>query len=211
MLPLNTNIVFRTCGRGVLRTWKGTIKHIVKAGSLPKPNALQAAVPHGDKPSNRDRYIVALKTGKLMWANAATCVEAGAKLPPHNPRLGQHQEKVKAKVKAKVAPTRKRKVKKSGFVGPDAGLPPLVAKMTKTGVKVEVKRKGGDKPKTTWYGIVDGKIVSVRKGLCPAGFYHDKARLVMPTTEPTPAPATPFQSEPTQATPAAASLPQASL
>jgi hypothetical protein len=215
MLPLNTSIIFRTCGRGVLRTWKGTISYIIKAGSLPKTKALQACVPHGDKPSNRDRYIVALiPSGNLMWANANTCVKVGEKLPAHKPRLGQHQEKAKvAKAKvAKAKPVVKIKAKpvvKVETLKESIAKGPTEAPKTKRKVlkvvytqAAPMKRKGGSKLKTTWYGLVNGEVVSVRKVICPEGFKANKAEILV-----TPAPAPLIE---TQATPAAA-LPQASI
>lgn len=178
MLSVNSKITFRTNGRGVTRVWKGTVFAIVKSGKLPASKALQACVPHGDKPSNRDRYIVKLdKIGTLAWANALTAVEGGAKLPPHNPRTSvrKPKAKVKVKVKAKAKPVAKVKAKP-------------VAKAKVNAPKPKVVK--ADKPKTTWYGIVDGKVVAVRKVLCPTGFSKDKptAPVAQPVAQPAPTP-----------------------
>jgi hypothetical protein len=197
-MNINDKIIFRTCGRGKTRVWKGTIKYTIKAGKLPVNKTLQKSVPHGDKPSNRDRFIVALdKTNKLVWANATgpNIVLAGKKLPEHNPRIDRPKAKVvkpklKVKVKVKAKAKAKAKVEPRGPLGDN-------------GPAAEAKpRKGGDKPKTTWYGIVDGKIVSVRKVVCPEGFSTEKPVLTAPVETP---PAT------TPAVPAAeTALPQAS-
>jgi hypothetical protein len=240
-MNVNDKIIFRTCGRGKARVWKGTIKAIVNTGKL-APENLRDKLPHGDESSNRPRYIVKLdKLGKgkveiLMWANATgpNIVAAGKKLPKHEPRIASKKGKVKkvAKVKAKKPAKVKAKVKKAA-PKPKAK---KVAKPKKTAKakrvvaskkdivdnlsviptttkppKAEKKRSGGDKPKTTWYGVKDGKIVSVRKVVCPEGFSLEKPKLDLPS-----APAAEPASEPTQvpATPAAettAALPQASL
>lgn len=175
MLPVNSKITYRTNGRGVARVWKGVVFAIVKAGKLPVSKALQASVPHGDKPSNRDRYIVKIdKIGTLAWANVRTTVEAGAKLPKTAPKV-KAKPVVKVKAKVKVKPVAKVKT------------PPKVVK--------------ADKPKTTWYGLVDGKVVSVRKVICPEGFKAAKAALVIPALpQPVPTP-----------TPEPAALPQAAV
>jgi hypothetical protein len=188
-MNINDKIIFRTCGRGKTRVWKGTIKYTIKAGKLPVNKTLQKSVPHGDKPSNRDRFIVALdKTDKLVWANATgpNIVLAGKKLPEHNPRIDRPKAKVvKPKLKAKTKA-------KATLPAESFKAPPLMP----------TKRKGGDKPKATWYGIVDGKIVSVRKVICPEGFSTEKPVLTAPAETP---PAT------TPAVPAAeTALPQAS-
>lgn len=190
-MNINDKIIFRTCGRGKTRVWKGTIKFAIKAGTTPKTNQLKGTLPHGDKPSNRDRFIVALdKGGTLVWANATgpNIVLAGKKLPEHNPRIDCPKAKV-VKPKLKTKPAVKAKVKP-------------VAKVKTTEAEVKTKRTGGEKPKTTWYGIVDGKVVSVRKVLAPEGFSATKPVLTAPVETP---PAT------TPAVPAAeTALPQAS-
>ena len=204
-MNINDKIIFRTCGRGVTRVWKGTIKYNVKAGKLPGVT-LRKEVPHGEQPSNRDRFIVALdKTGTLVWANATgpNIVAAGKKLPEHNPRLAKPVRKAKVKVKAKPV----AKVKTEAVAKPEKRTvnEALNAAIT--------KRSGGDKPKATWYGIVGDKVVSVRKVICPEGFSKDKPVLTAPI-EPkdvvTTKPEThiPESSAPPAAEPAA--LPQAS-
>ena len=213
-MNINDKIIFRTCGRGIVRVWKGTIRHIVPAGKLPS-KALRA-MPHGDKPSNRDRFIVALndKDGTLVWANATgpNIVAAGKKLPEHNPRIA------KAKVvKPKLKPIAKDKSKvakavKKAFRAIDKKVQANVeprGPLGDNGPAAEVKpRKGGDKPKTTWYGMVDGKVVSVRKVLCPTGFSASKFDATKPETI---VPADLSQTTP--AVPAAepAALPQAAV
>lgn len=206
-MNINDKIIFRTCGRGIVRVWKGTIKHIVKAGKLPAV-AVRKEVPHGDKPSNRDRFIVTLSggLGTLVWTNATgpNIVADGKKLPPHEPRIAKAKVvkpklKTIAKDKSKVA-----KAVKKAFRAIDKKVQANVeprGPLGDNGPASEVKpRKGGDKPKTTWYGIVDGKIVSVRKVLCPEGFSKDKPVL---TAAPEPTPALPA-AEP-------AALPQAAV
>lgn len=214
-MNINDKVIFRTCGRGKVRTQKGTIYAIVEAGKLP-PKDVRARLPHGSKPSNRPRYIVYItKNDTLVWANATgpNIVLDGQRLPKHKPRLAKPSKvknpaKVKTvkvvKVKAKKLPSRAAQRKKmtpaqKALEGSD----PVVKPVAK-------KRSGGDKPKTTWYGIVDGKVVSVRKVVCPEGFKAAKAALVLPPgpvlTETAPilptAPALPVAAE-------AAALPQA--
>ena len=136
MLAVNAKVTFRTNGRGVTRVWKGVIKQIVKANTVPASEAVRACVPHGNKKSNRDRYIVLLdETGTLMWANIKTTVAASKQLPEHKPRL---------------------------------------AKKKKMNPVTKPKRKGGKNKKTTWYSMVDGKIVSQRKVICPEGYFRKK-------------------------------------
>ena len=163
-LNINTKIIWRTNGRGVTRVLSGTILALVKQGTLPKTKAMREMMPHGDKLSNRDRYIVEIKDGVFAWANAATCVEKGQKLPPHKPRIKQPLgSKTKAKPAAKVKPAAKAKpVNLWNKAKPE------------TIVTNAAKKSGGDKPKATWYGIVDGKITSVRKVVCPEGFSKDR-------------------------------------
>jgi hypothetical protein len=187
-IPINTAIKWRTNGRGVTRVLKGTVTKLVKAGEV-APKNLRDILPHGDKASNRPRYIVDCGKLGMKWANCNTAVLGTEKLPEHKPRLSNNKPKAKAvaKVKAKV------KAK------------PVVKAKAKPVAKVEAKvnpAPRADKPKTTWYGIVDGKIVSVRKVLCPEGFSTTKPEITAP-------------AEPV-ATPAAAqaandSLPQASV
>jgi hypothetical protein len=98
MFDLNTKVQWRTGGRGVFRILKGTVIAVVKGGKLPKTKAMQETLPHGDKPSNRDRYIVEVKDGVFCWANIKTCWKQGEKMPPAKHRFG-----VKSKPKGKVA------------------------------------------------------------------------------------------------------------
>ncbi len=183
-MNVNDKILFRTCGHGNLRVWKGTIKAIVNRGKL-APKGMRMHLPHGGEVSNRPRYVVLLSTSDtLMWANATgpNIALQGRKLPTHKPRLAVPVKKYKpskwrvSKATTKAKPAAKAKPTE-GFAGKDAGLPPLEARMTKFGIVVDTKRKGGDKPKTTWFGIVDGAVVSVRKVICPEGFSKEKPTL----------------------------------
>ena len=206
-MKTNDKVIFRTCGRGVTRVWKGTITWVVAAGKLP-PKPVQSQVPHGNQPSNRPRFLVALeKTGKLVWANATgpNIVLAGKRLPEHEPRLKTTPKKAKGKVKVTKSVT--KSVTKPAKPEKRTVNEALNAAIT--------KRSGGDKPKTTWYGTVDGKVVSVRKVICPEGFSTTKPAL--PEAAPTPAPVTEKEDflktiPTTPAVPAAeAALPQASV
>lgn len=203
MFDINTKVQWRTGGRGVFRVLKGTIIATIKAGKLPL-KSMQDKVPHGDKPSNRDRYIVEVKDGVFCWANIKTCWKQGEKMPPVKHRFG-----VKSKPKGKVAKVKAKKVAK------------VKAKKAKTVAKVKnpvetdrnriptekeakAKKSGGDKPKTTWYSIVDGKIISVRKVICPEGFSKDKPTpQVTPEVTPEATPQVPAEA------PAANALPTA--
>ena len=104
MFDLNTKVQWRTGGRGVFRIVKGTVIATVKAGKLPI-KSMQDKVPHGDKPSNRDRYIVEVKDGVFAWANLKTTFKQGDKLPPAKHRFG-----VKSKPKGKVAKAKAKRV-----------------------------------------------------------------------------------------------------
>ena len=169
MFDINTKVQWRTGGRGVFRIVKGTIIAIVKRGKLPV-KSMQDKVPHGDKTSNRDRYIVEIKDGVFAWANIKTCWKQGDKMPPAKHRFAKPGSKAKGKAKnpskAKTTKMKKPKAKIKVVVKDDDRMAQPV-----------VKKSGGDKPKTTWYGIVDGKIVSVRKVICPEGFSKDKPAL----------------------------------
>ena len=191
-LSINTKITWRTNGRGVTRTFSGTIIAIVKRGTIPKTKSMQEMMPHGTKVSNRDRYIVEVKDGVFQWANCNTCVEKGQKLPAHKPRLWKGKSKGKQAVKAK-KPAKVAKVKaKKAKAAPKAKKPAKVAKTEPTFAEAFAKtEKKADKPKTTWYGIVDGKIVSVRKVICPEGFSKDKPALPEVVKTEAPAPAAP--------------------
>jgi hypothetical protein len=187
-LPINTKITWRTNGRGVTRTFSGTIIALVKRGTVPKTKSMQEMMPHGTKLSNRDRYIVEVKDGVFQWANCNTCVEKGQKLPAHKPRKWngpKAKKSSKTKVKAKKAKAKKAKA------APKAKKPAKVAKTEPTFAEAFAKtEKKADKPKTTWYGIVDGKVVSVRKVICPEGFSKDKpAAPAAPVAPAAPAPA----------------------
>lgn len=184
MFDINTKVQWRTGGRGVFRILKGTVISIIKAGKLPI-KSMQDKVPHGDKPSNRDRYIVEVKDGIFCWANIKTCWKQGEKLPPAKHRFGvKSKPKGKAKVKkALKVKSIKAKLRKSERVQARKKMTPA-AKVKAGSDPVEkpvAKKSGGDKPKTTWYGIVDGKVVSVRKVVCPEGYTKDK-----PTPQVTP-------------------------
>jgi hypothetical protein len=183
MFDINTKVQWRTGGRGVFRVLKGTVIAVVKAGKLPKTKSMQETLPHGDKPSNRDRYIVEVKDGVFCWANIKTCWKQGEKMPPAKHRFGvKSKPKGKAKKVAKVKAKKVAKVKKltkaeKVFITPAKGKE-KIKPLDRTPV---AKKSGGDKPKTTWYGIVDGKVVSVRKVVCPEGYTKDK-----PTPQVTP-------------------------
>jgi hypothetical protein len=208
MFDINTKVQWRTGGRGVFRILKGTVIAVVKAGTIPKTKAMQATMPHGDKPSNRDRYIVEVKDGVFCWANIKTCWKQGEKMPPAKHRFGV-KSKPKGKAAKKVAKVKAKKVTKAKkltkaekvFITPVKGkekIKPLDRNSVPTEKEAKAKKSGGDKPKTTWYGIVDGKVVSVRKVVCPAGYSKDK-----PTPQVTP------EVAPQVATPAASPLPTA--
>jgi hypothetical protein len=142
-------------------------------------------MPHGTKVSNRDRYIVEVKDGVFQWANCNTCVEKGQKLPTHKPRLWKGNPKTKkAKKSLKVAKVKAKKTKAA----------PKAKKVKAAPTTVVAPKVKADKPKTTWYGIVDGKITSVRKVICPEGFSKDKPvvaeKLPEAPTAPAPAAAT---------------------
>jgi hypothetical protein len=176
MFDINTKVQWRTGGRGVFRILKGTVIAVVKAGKLPKTKSMMETLPHGDKPSNRDRYIVEVKDGVFCWANIRTCWKQGEKMPPAKHRFG-----VKSKPKPKVAKVKKplkvasikaklRRAKKAAEA--------KVEEIAKGGPTVApVKKSGGDKPKTTWYGFADGKVVTVRKVICPPGYHATKPTL----------------------------------
>jgi hypothetical protein len=180
MFDLNTKVQWRTGGRGVFRVVKGVIIATIKAGKLPI-KSMQDKVPHGDKPSNRDRYIVEVKDGVFAWANVKTTFKQGEKLPPAKHRFGV-KSKPKGKAKKKIAKVKAKKVAKPTLPAESFKAPP-------TSIEKPAKKSGGDKPKTTWYSIVDGKIVSVRKVLCPEGFSKDKPTLPEKQPEAAPAPA----------------------
>lgn len=155
----------RTNGRGVTRVITGTILAIVKRDTLaPKK---YSDLPHADKSSNRDRYVLQTKTG-LAWANAKTTIGASEKLPVHKPRLSKK--------------TKSKKVKK-----PAAKAKTVKVVKAKTAKVVKPAPKKADKPKQTWYGnavdITTGKVVTVRSVKCPDGFSATKP------AAPTPAPA----------------------
>jgi hypothetical protein len=150
----------RTNGRGVTRVITGTILAIVKRDTVaPKK---YSDLPHANKSSNRDRYILKTKTG-FAWANAKTTIGAAEKLPAHKPRLSK-PAKAKKVVKAKKPAAKKKPAKIDRMAQPAAAVAP----------------KKADKPKQTWYGIVDGKVVAVRKVLCPAGFSATKPDVPAP-------------------------------
>ena len=199
MFDINTKVQWRTGGRGVFRTLKGVIIATVKAGKLPI-KSMQDKVPHGNKLSNRDRYIVEVKDGVFAWANVKSTFKQDEKMPPAKHRFGVPSKpkdkaaKKVAKVKAKKAKAKVKKVAKAkkltttekDFIVADKPIKPLDrTSITAFRAKTE-KKSGGDKPKTTWYGIVDGKVVSVRKVLCPAGYSKDKPVLTAPIPEVTP-------------------------
>lgn len=185
MFDINTKVQWRTGGRGVFRILKGTVIATVKGGKLPKTKAMQDTLPHGDKPSNRDRYIVEVKDGVFCWANIKTCWKQDEKMPPAKHRFGVKSKpkgkvaKVKAKRVAKVKKVAKAKAKKLTKVEKVFITPAKGKEQIKPLDRTPVAKK--DNPKTTWYGIVDGKVVSVRKVLCPAGYSKDK-----PTPQVTP-------------------------
>ncbi len=213
MLSVNSPILFRTNGRGVTRTLKGIVFGIVKAGMTLKTNQLKASLPHGDKPSNRDRYIVKLdKTGVLVWANVATAVAGNEKLPAHRPRLSakpKAAKKVKAKPVAKAKAVAKAKVKPVAKVKPRSQMTPK-EKSVAAG-EPQMPKVKADKPKTTWYGIVDGKVVSVRKVVCPEGFSKTKPMIPDLSVFKKPLATTPIPAETPAPAPEAAALPQAAV
>lgn len=170
MLDINTKVQWRTGGRGVFRIMKGTIIAYVKAGTLPKTKAMQEAMPHGTKLSNRSRYIVEIRDGIFAWANAKTTYTQGEKMPTAKHRFGVPSS---TKPKAKKAKVKKAKAIKTNAAKRIKAPKPKVIKTNAATPKL-VK---ADKPKTTWYGIVDGKIVSVRKVVCPDGFASTKPTL----------------------------------
>jgi hypothetical protein len=187
-LPINTKITWRTNGRGITRTFSGTIIAFVKRGTIPKTKAMQEMMPHGTKISNRDRYIVEVKDGVFQWANCNTCVEKGQKLPAHKPRLWKGNPKSKkAKKSLKVA---KGKAKKAKAAPKAKKVKAIKPKPTFAEAFAKTEKKA-DKPKTTWYGIVDGKVVSVRKVICPEGFSKDKPAAPAAPADPAPATAAP--------------------
>lgn len=213
-MKLGSKITFRTCGRGVARTWKGTIQALVQVGEI-APKKLWDLLPHPKRISNRPRYVVKLAKGDaLVWANATgpNIVAAGATLPKHEPRIAAKAKKAKTKkaVKAKKAAPKPKAKKTAKAKKPSKkDIVDNLSVLPTAEPKAEKKRSGGDKPKTTWYGLKDGKIVSVRKVVCPEGFSKDKpavdaADVSGDATESTPAPATPAAEAPT-------ALPQASL
>lgn len=168
MLPINTKITWRTNGRGVTEVLKGTIVAHVVAGKLPS-KLHQMLAPHGNKLSNRDRYIVDIGYGRLAWANVKTAVIAGKR--PVAPFAAKKATAKKAvKVSERVSKRLRMTPKQKIIEGED---PYIDASGTKVIAPVK-KKSGGDKPKTTWYAIVDGKIVSARKVLCPEGYTKEK-------------------------------------
>jgi hypothetical protein len=204
MFDINTKVQWRTGGRGVFRIVKGTVIATVKAGKLPI-KSMQDKVPHGDKPSNRDRYIVAVKDDVFAWANLKTTYKQGEKMPKHVPRLGV-PSKPKGKAAKKVAKKVAKVKAKAKTVAKAKKVAAVKVVAKKDDRMVQPKPVKKDNPKTTWYGIVDGKIVSVRKVVCPAGFSKDKPTL--PEKQPE-APAAEAPAAPAAAAEAPAALPQA--
>lgn len=164
-LKNGTKAKTRTNGRGVTRVWEGTILACVKSGEI-APKKYHKLLPHGDKASNRPRYVLDCGAGAgIVWANVKTTVAANEDLPPHKPRLSKPAKAKKSKAKkAKI----KVVVKKSDRMAqPKAATP----------------KKRVETPKKTWYGIVDGKVVSVRKVICPDGFSDAKPTEAPAATE----------------------------
>lgn len=75
-MKINDKITFRTAGRGQIKTWKGTVFAIVKAGQLPAKK-FWPMLNHANKKSNRDRLVVELTMGDFAWANASGPNTAG--------------------------------------------------------------------------------------------------------------------------------------
>lgn len=165
MFDINTKVQWRTGGRGVFRVLKGTVIAIVKAHTIPKTKAMQELMPHGTKPSNRSRYIVEVKDGVFCWANIKTCWKQGEKMPPAKHRFENKVKSIKTKPAKTKAKTSKAKTSKAKTKPVEAKPDILIAKRSKTA------------PKTTWYGLVDGKVIAARKVLCPEGFSKIKPEI----------------------------------